>query len=113
MGKKLKVIFLTALIIIKKKQDKSIQTPYHDAFVVSLNPFPAFSDVKDLGSWKTFIEREGFKSLSIFSECATTQSAFTNIKEANQFLLTKQYPRAHEHPELAALCKKLSDPFIN
>ena len=93
--------------LVNKKQDRIIHTPYHDAFVVALHQFPAHEDVKELGSWKRFIEKEGFKSLSIFAECATTRKAFENIIDANEFLLTKQYPRAEEHPELAALCKKL------
>ena len=93
--------------LIRTKQDKTITAPYHDAFVVALNHFPVYRDVEDFASWKKFMEKEGFKSLSIFAECATTRKAFESIRSANEFLLAKKYPRAEEHRELAELCKKL------
>ncbi len=93
--------------LIRTKQDKSVSTPYHDALIVHFNKLAAFRDVKDLSSWRNFIEKEGLNSLKVFSECATISKAFKNIKEAKEFLITKKYPRASENPKLAALCKKL------
>ncbi len=93
--------------LITTKQDKTIATPYHDAFVTTLHHFPKFEDVQGLDGWKSFIIKEGFKSLDIFASCATQNPAFENIKEANTFLLAQTYPRAQENPTLAKLCKAL------
>lgn len=93
--------------LITTKQDKTIKTPFHDAFVTELNHLPKFNDVHDFRSWQAFIAQEGFKALSIFSQCAHLQPAFNNIKEAQNFLLKQTYPHAEENPKLARLCKRM------
>ncbi len=93
--------------LISTKQDKTIKTPLHDAFVTALNHFPKYADIKNVSSWQSFITQEGFKALSIFSQCAHLQPAFKNMKEAQNFLLKQTYSGAEEHPKLAKLCKSM------
>ena len=93
--------------LIKMKQDKTIEKPYHDAFITALHAFPKCSQVKNIQGWKSFIRTKGFQTLKIFSECAIHREPFVTIQQAQQYLLEKKYPRALEHPALANICKKM------
>jgi hypothetical protein len=92
------------------RQDRTIDTPYHDAFITALNNFPKLSEIQDFQSWKNFITKEGFQTLEIFASYANNRAAFQNIKEAKEFLLNQTYPRANESDkslELAKICRKM------
>lgn len=93
--------------LFKTRKDKSIKTPYHDAFITDLVYFPKFRDVINLPGWQEFLKSAGFKALSIFSQYAEQVEPFTTIQEAQEYILNQIYPRANEHPRLAKLCKSM------
>jgi hypothetical protein len=93
--------------LITTKQDKKIETPYHDALVTKLHHFPKHETIKNFESWQAFITKGGFKTLRIFSECASSHPAFENTQQGQAFLLKQKYPRAEEDPKLAKICKDM------
>jgi len=93
--------------LISTKQDKTIKHPYHDVLVTELNNLPPYNE--NFPGWLKFINKEGVKSLSIFSQCAENIDflPFETIKDAHEFMLKQKYPRADENIELAKLCKNM------
>jgi dihydroorotase len=93
--------------LITTKQDKMITSPYHDTFLTTLIHFPKREDVQDFDGWKSFIMNQGLKGLDFFAKYAQIRPAFKSLQEAQEYLITQAYPRAHDNLTLAKLCKSM------